>query len=79
MSRKVVKPTGAEKLEINRRLEKKYPGRKYKIKGKFMSGLKKKLKSMFSSGSKDTVRTKTISKQLSSNLSKDEIKRLRGK
>jgi len=76
---RVVKPTGAEKLVINERLAKKYPGRKYKIKSKFMAGLKKKLKSMFSSGSADTIRTKAVSKQLSNNLSKDEIKRLRGK
>ena len=73
--KKVVKPTKAEELEINRRLEKKYPGRKYKIKKKGLARIKQKLKAAFSPyniHAKDTV-------QLSRNLSKDQIKRLRGK
>ena len=44
---KIVKPTKAEKSEINRRLERQYPGRKYKIKKGFMAKLKGKLQSMY--------------------------------
>jgi len=76
---KVVKPTAADKLVINEQLAKKYPGRKYRIKKKGLARIKQKLKAVFGSGSGDTIRTKAVSSQLSKNLSKDEIRRLRGK
>lgn len=77
MARKIVKPTPAEQVIIDRRLRRKYP---QMYKSNWVTDLKKKVKKEKEKGGFKTTRTKQIEKDLrGAGLTEKEIALLRGK